>query len=870
MENYNKNNKEKDDGKKIIILIIIVIVLLLLITSCSCTSQFFGKLGSSLSDSINNVFKKEDDIPIDKDTNDKETIKNQELKFDTDFLEVSLDAEEGRISFSYSKINPNGFTCSTSDASIAYCYVSGGHVVVVPKRVGNVVVTLQTMANGKIYEASANVTITDSKKYIDLSSNSGTINLSEGNQKSVFYSLIGMSGNITVTSSDESVATAVAHQGRLLITAHKKGTAKITLSITYNGKKYTNTYTITVIDQKVNQPNNKPNTNQPGNNNRPGTEEKPTENGKNRNNYLKSIEVLNENYTLNQPFNQNVYDYNIRVNYNEKNLSLRADTEVSMSSLQYKLNNVPIADLKNLKLIEGNNYLQIIVIAESGETRTYTITIYNPKRTIRFEYSAYTVYQSVPSNIYYMVEEEGNSIDEYSLDSIKASMDAYQNDCDIEVHKGYITLIPRKTNAGTQANLSISYDGKQAQTKLLFDKYVVSSSKDKYDMSYINGAGERDIVLNTNLFIGKNTHVINSSNAKEVSICNDENSYCVTLIVDGASDTGDITLEYVGNHTEPNALPFKIKANSMGNAKIHVVGKAQGIVVSEFDIEIAIGNKYHVTISANGGLFNEFTESYEFFLSYDESIDLSMYDEPYKIGNTDGTCVYYKFKGYSASVDGEIIYNRTDKKIIKELQDHLDLYAIYEEVSSPITDNHIKKTLWLKDAEIFHNEEYFEKYGEDKVIYPGASGSYKMNFTNESEDVVSLTGMTLKENNICIASKGCLNMGYIVRYSAFEDDNYTYYYGEPGGKYWILNKKDDTIKENNNFTSHMTFNTPIELAPKENAVITIFWRWEEVDDALDTLIGNHAAEKLTDMTINDRYGLSVGIHLETIVDSCPE
>lgn len=869
MENYNRNNKEKDDGKKIIILIIIAIVLLLLITSCSCTSQFFGKLGSSLSDSINNVFKKEEDIPIDKDKNDKETITNQELRFDTDSLEISVDAEEGRISFSYSKINPNGFTCSTSNADIAYCYVSGGHVVVVPKKVGSVVVTLQTITNGKIYEANATVTITDSKKYIDLSSNSGTINLSEGNQKSVFYSLIGITGNVTVTSSNEAVATATANQGRLLITAHKKGTATITLSVTYNGKKYTNTYTITVIDQEVNKPNNKPNvdkpsTNEPGNNNRPGTSEK------NGNNYLKSIEVLNGNYALNPQFNQNVYDYSIRVNYNEKNLSLRADTEVSTSGLQYKLNNIPIADLNNLKLIEGNNYLQIIVIAESGETRTYTITIYNPKRTIRFEYSAYTVYQNVPSNIYYIVEEEGNSIDTYDLDSIKASMDAYQNDCDIEIHKGYITLLPKKTSVGTQANLSIFYDGKQAQTKLLFDKYVVSSFKDKYDMSYINGMGERDVVFNTNLFTGKNTHVLNSDNAKEISICNDENSYCVTLIVDSANDTGNITLEYVGGHTEPNALPFKIKAGSIGNSKIHVVGKAQGVIVSEFDIEIAIGNKYHVTISANGGLFNEFTDFYEFFLSYDEIIDLSMYDEPYKIGNDNGTCAYYKFKGYSTSVDGEIIYNRTDKKIIKELQNHLELFAIYEEVSSPITDNHIKKTLWLKDADLFHNEEYFEKYGEDKVIYPGAAGSYTMNFINESEDVVSLTGMTLKENNICIDSRGCLNMGYIVRYSAFEDDNYTYYYGEPGGKYWILNKKDDTIRENNHFTSHMTFNTPIELAPKENAVITIFWRWEEVDDALDTLIGNHAAEKLKDMSINDRYGLSVGVNLETIIQSCPE
>ncbi len=874
MENYNRNNKEKDDGKKIILLIILAIVLLLLITSCSCTSQFFGKLGSSLSDSINNVFKKEEDIPIDKDTNDRETITNQELKFDTDSLEIALDAEDGRLSFSYSKITPNGFTCSTSNADIAYCYVSGGHVVIVPKKVGSVTVTLQTTTNGKTYEASATVTITDSKKYIDLSSNSGTINLRQNNQKTVSYSLIGMEGDVTVTSSDESVATAIASQGKLLITGHKKGTAKITLSITYNGKRYTNTYTVTVIDQEVNQSNNnKPGGNKPNTNPSQPGQDKPSENNKNRNNYLKSLEVLNSNYNLDQSFNQKINNYSIRVSYNEKDLSLKAEVEVATSSIQYKLNGISIIDLNNLHLIEGNNYLEIIVISESGEVNTYTVSIYNPKRTIRFEYSAYTTYLSIPSIINYVVEEEGNVTEEYNLASIKANLDAYGKECEIEVHKGYIVLTPRKTNSGTQANLSIIYDGKQAQTKILFDKYVVSSLKDKYDMSYVNGAGERDIVLNTNLFAGKSTHVVNSNHSKEVSICNDDNSYCVTLTVDSANDTGDITLEYVGDHTEPNALPFKIQAGSIGNSKIHVVGKVQGILISEFDIEIAIGNKYHVIISANGGLFNEFTDTYEFFLSYDESIDLSKYDEPYKIGKVDGTCVYYKFKGYSTSIDGPIIYNRTDKSIIKELQDHLELYAIYETSSSPIVDNPIKKTLWLTEVDLFHNEEYFKQYGEDKVIYPGAAGSYKMNFTNESDDVITITGMTLKEKNICIPNKGCLNMGYMIRYSAFEDDNYTYYYGEPGEKYWILNRKDDTIKETGDrFTAMIPFkeDEKIELAPNETAVITVFWKWQEIDDELDTLIGNHAAEKLTDASINDKYGLSIGLDFETEIKTCQE
>ena len=232
VEDY-KNNEEKDQGKKIIIFIILIIILLLLITSCSCTSKFFGKLGDSLSDSINSLFKNEEDYSIDDDTNDKETITNKQLKFDTTHLEMSLSDEDAKISYSYENINPKKFTCSTSDASIATCYVKDGYVVIKPKAVGTVTVILQTTTNGKIYEATAKVTVTDSVKFIQLSSKGGIINLKDGNQKIVSYSLVGLTGDISVTSSNPSVATAVASNGQLIMTASKAGSTTITLSITY-------------------------------------------------------------------------------------------------------------------------------------------------------------------------------------------------------------------------------------------------------------------------------------------------------------------------------------------------------------------------------------------------------------------------------------------------------------------------------------------------------------------------------------------------------------------------------------------------------------------------------------------------------------
>ena len=263
MENYS-NKEEKNQSEKIVILIIIISVLLLLITRCSCTSKLLGQIGSSLSDSINNIFKNEDDYPIDDDTNDMEVISNKELKFDVSNFEMSLSDVDGKISYSYSKIRPSKFTCSTSDASIATCYVKDGYVVINPKAVGKVKVTLQTTANGKIYEATTTVTITDSKKSIALSSNGGTINLKYGNQVVVNYSLIGLSGEVKVTSSDNSVATATARDGKLYITGLKPGNATITLSVTYNGKEYRATYNLSVINKNEDNTTNNPN--KPNNN----------------------------------------------------------------------------------------------------------------------------------------------------------------------------------------------------------------------------------------------------------------------------------------------------------------------------------------------------------------------------------------------------------------------------------------------------------------------------------------------------------------------------------------------------------------------------------------------------------------------------
>lgn len=868
MENYNKSDKEKDDGKKIIILIIFAIILLLLITSCSCSSKFFGKLGNSLSDSINGLFRNDQDVKIDDNTNDKETITNQELRFDEDGLQMSLSDVDGRLSFSYNKINPKGFTCETSDADIATCYVSGGHVVVIPKKVGTVYVTLKTTTNGKIYEATTTATITDPLGYIDLSATSGTINLRETNQKIVSYGLVDLVGNVVVSSSDDSVATAEAFEGKLIITGYKKGTATITLTVSHKDRDYKSTYTIHVVDYMPNTDNDRPNNNGNNNSNKPSGDK---ENANDANSYLKNIQVLNEKYHLDNAFSKDRYEYRVRVDHNEKNLGLKVIPEVETSRVSYKLNGKSISEkeLNPLDLKEGSNVLEITVTSKSGNTRTYTVLIYKPVRTIHFEYSSYKVYDGIAQNIYYFVEEDGKIIDtgiDYS--QIKASLSNYQGNCDITFHDGYITLTPKDISE-KETILNIEYNGKTNTTKIIFDKYYVSADVSKYTGELLNGYIEKDITLRTNLFIGD---VSVEMNDNRVSLCSKENVLCTTVTV----DSEDVELKYTGSNNAPSFLPFQLQTHKAGKYTIHVTGVAYGKEIANFDIEVIITEKYLVILDANGGRFNatDDGERYEISIAHDEKLDLSNYDAPYKLSSIDNNeCVRWRFVGYSTSQSGEVIYNRTDKSIIENIDSNLTLYAIYEKVlgDEEVDPDKLVKAVWIENANLFHNEEYFNKYHEDKVIYPGAHGSNAIEITNESSKNILITNMTLKENNICIPNKGCLNMAYIVRYSRDRDDDYTYAYGETGGKYWILNKRNDTVKEStNNFTSKIKFNKPIELVPDEKVIVTVFWKWEEIDDALDTLIGNHAAEKLINQTINDMYRLSIGFNFETEVTSCPE
>lgn len=112
-------------------------------------------------------------------------------------------------------------------------------------------------------------------------------------------------------------------------------------------------------------------------------------------------------------------------------------------------------------------------------------------------------------------------------------------------------------------------------------------------------------------------------------------------------------------------------------------------------------------------------------------------------------------------------------------------------------------------------------------------------------------------------------MGYFIRYSAREAKDFTYFYGD-SDKYAILNK-DSLTTFNNLHTKRIIPFTGNEITiPKGDGVdIYLFWRWEEVNDELDTLIGKEATKFKEDgKTLNDKYSLTVSIDFDSTNKYC--
>jgi len=1035
--NEIQNEEDKNKKRRIIFIIILIILLLLLLTSC--TSNFWGKIGD--------LFRNEGNFTIDDNTNNPEIILNKDLRFSADAFEVYVGDSKVKLSYFYKNINPSEIICSTSDANIATCYVQDDYVVINPKQAGIVDIILQAETNGKIYKALAKLEVKPQDQKIHFFQDSDTININFTNQKVFSFELEGVTGRITVTSSDETIAKAEVRDGLIVITPIRPGKVYITVTIETNGKTIVKVYELIITgDPNPSKPNGGNGNNSGGNNNtnKPTNPDKPNVPSQDSNSLLSNLTIssgklnfnsLTYNYqvgvdanvskvtlvptlssnkatatysfngktvaslndlelnvgdnvviitvtaedgtvsvykvvinrasekdntlsnitidqgslyptfdknivdyhvtvesnvdevnmtakpskdtskveyiyngqtvdsldhlklntgkntvqivvtgedgskrtytvvidkkssddntlsklvasghTLNETFESNRYDYTLNVPYVTDKLTMAAEATDPRSTISYTLNGEKINDLNNMPLKEGDNELKITVTSQSGKDQVYTVIIHRPVRSITVESPNHVIsFENTPYPVVFNVLEDGNITSDYDIKDIQVKINGYQGT--YEIKKDYILMNPNVSMKDKSVEMEIYYQNKVVKTNLKFEMndYELRPEKNSYDIDFVDGHGKGNIILNTNMF-NYGTTITNIPGGIRISSTKDPR-----IFVDVTTNANFVQLSSTSENDKVSSLAIQVDANHSGVANIKVTGSAFGYSVGTYDINVNVIAKYEVNIYANGGFFNEDILEYHFKITNLDTIKLEDY-VPYK-ESASGNCMYYTLEKYNTKMDG----TGTDylkNAIISNLNNNLDLYAIYSS-----NDSYIELVLpykyYLTDVDLFHNEEYFKAYGKDKVIYPGAHGSYVMTFDNETSKEIVITGINLEEDTICIEGKGCLNMGYVIKHSPKEATNYTYYYGS-STQHTILNKDAQTIRNGIHTERNIVFEPSgqIKIPSSGAAEISLLWEWVDQDDILDTLIGNEAAN------LNDRYVLYVSLDFTKLHSHC--
>lgn len=197
---------------------------------------------------------------------------------------------------------------------------------------------------------------------------STTITISTTDCAGVFNISSSNPGVISISSSSEFV------DGRTNITATANSAGSATITVTAVDVSDTNidtvsgsrSVTINVVKREVNptpEPpsNNNNNTYTPPKNN---TNNNSNKSNKDSNTYLSYLELSEEGMTPSFVKTKTSYALTVGMDVNE--ISINADTE-SQSSYYYVEG--------NKDLVEGDNNIRVVVVAENGSTRTYNITV---------------------------------------------------------------------------------------------------------------------------------------------------------------------------------------------------------------------------------------------------------------------------------------------------------------------------------------------------------------------------------------------------------------------------------------------------------------------------------------------------------------
>lgn len=387
--------------------------------------------------------------------------------------------------------------------------------------------------------------------------------------------------------------------------------------------------------------------------------------------------------------------------------------------------------------------------------------------------------------------------------------------------------------------------------------YQVSTKVNNYEMALINGTAEKDIIIDTNLFNDE----VDTSNENNIFTIFDKNN--PTTRIEITSLNNKITnISYDNKEKGPKSINLKVTANEEGSEILKVTAYVNDIDInSSFEIGLNIVKEYIINLDANGGYFDIYTKKniYSFKYKENDSLDLSKYI-PFKTGD-ETNCKSYKFLGYSEDKNAEESrYNNTIT-----IDRSMDLYAIYENNLSKTPEDQVFKTIWV-DAKILE-----DKINKTNLIYPGSYGYYELNFENTTGFDINLIGLSMVEDTVC-TNAGCVNMGYVIKYSNKEDDNYDYYLIKDAPKpldkyhyepqnYRILNGGRISTRNSLEIDFKKQSLDNIFIEKDKTATISLFWQWVD-NDKIDTEIGKKVA-----LDNEDTYSLSIGINF-TNANNC--
>lgn len=507
---------------------------------------------------------------------------------------------------------------------------------------------------------------------------------------------------------------------------------------------------------------------------------------------------------------------------------------------------------------EGN--VTISIITETNNKKyigTHELTIKDESKPV----SEGVVFTRTKNTIYL---NENNTLKiPYKLINIAGDLSVTSSDSSIATAEliNNEVIVKAFKEGNVKITLTVTENGKEYQTSCIIaikkerpsdtenndsNNYYYNIATNKYELAYTSKDNRKNLILETNLFNEGKINVRNILGGIRLS-----NNLGYIDITSSNPNILEISYDAKDNEKIKNYISYLVTTKGSGNASITISGSVDNNPLPTRTINVNITAKYYVTLNAQDGVFANNLKEYSFLLSNTEEFELSKYIA-YKEADKQN-CLYYTLDSFNTMPNGLGTKYSKDSKFIATSD--TTLYAVY---SSTSTKEEIAKTgtAYLTDVDIFHNEEYFNKYGKDKVIYPGASGSYIITIENTLDKEVKINKINLEEKTICQDNLGCLNMGYIIKYSHPQDNNYTYYYGS-SNKYQTFNE-DANIININESRRERNIAFGISLKPKEKIEVSLLWKWLDSDE-LDTAIGSLG---------NNKYDLLVSLDYEVKESVC--